>query len=211
MEITVTGSNSATLPAECVVIALTAGFSGALRDAVMRDTAALADTLRARLEAVTADGGGSDARLSGLRTWTTIPSDDRARPTTPQHVAQVRGSVRIQDLTRVADFLGGLSTMDGVQIGQLDWRLSDETLERLQPEVLAGAYADARRRAGWIAAAAGRSTPEVVAIDDGASQSHPHPRARFAMVAFDSGVPSFNLDPEDVEVATTLSVKFTTD
>ncbi|NHB84924.1 hypothetical protein G7085_10720 [Tessaracoccus sp. HDW20] len=56
----------------------------------------------------------------------------------PQHVAQVRGSVTVKDLSRVAGLLGDLASMDGVEIGDLQWRLSEETLRRIQPEVLRG-------------------------------------------------------------------------
>ena len=111
MNISVVGTRSVTLPAECVVVTLTVGFMGPDRDKVVADTAEVAEQVRAKLDEVTADDGGSDAKLTSLRTWTTIPYDDQGQPKTPQHVAQVRGSVRISDLSRVGPFLGDLANL----------------------------------------------------------------------------------------------------
>lgn len=209
MQISVAGQSSITLPAECVIVSVTLGFTGDDRAVVMRDTAALADAVRAKLDAVVADEGGSDARLTGLRTWTKIRYDDKGRPQSPQHVAEVRGSVRVKDLSRVAGFLGDLSSTDGVQIGSLDWRLYDETLASRKPEVLAGAYANAVERAEWIAKAAGKRVLEVTSIEDGGAVSYAQPRMRMAAaMAYDESAPAFDLDPEDVEVSASLNVRF---
>lgn len=209
MNISVVGTRSVTLPAECVVVTLTVGFMGPDRDKVVADTAEVAEQVRAKLDEVTADDGGGDAKLTSLRTWTTIPYDDQGQPKTPQHVAQVRGSVRISDLSRVGPFLGELATKEGAQVGHLDWRLFDETLARLQPEVLAGAFGDALERAEWIAGAAGRANPVVESIEDNGTPSFAMARGKSAFMA--DSAPSFDLDPEDVEVSATLSVKFSTD
>lgn len=208
MQITVAGHSSVTIPAECVIVSVTLGFTGGERGIVMRDTAALAEAVRTKLEAVIADGGGSEARLTGLRTWTKIRYDEKGQPQEPQHVAQVRGSVRLKDLSRVAGFLGDLSSTAGVEIGALDWQLFDDTLARTKPEVVEGAYANAVERAEWIAKAAGRRVLEVASIEDGGASAYPQARMDMAAMAYDQSGPTFNLDPEDVEVTASLSVKF---
>lgn len=206
MNISVVGSSSVVLPAECVVISLAVGFTGSDREQVSRDTADLSDSVRADLVALTADGGGTDAKLSGLRVWTNVAYDEKGRPGESIHTAQVRGSVSVTDLTKVGPFLGQMATTEGVQVEGLDWRLADATTQRVQPEVLAAAFADAQRRAEWIAAAAGGSTLEVESIEDGGSPGF-YPRAKMAMAMAD-GAASFELDPEDVEVSATLNVRF---
>jgi len=206
MDVSVVGSSSVTLPAECAVVSLTVGFTGVSRDAVLRDTAEAAERVRAKLDAVVADGGGGDARLSSLRTWTNIVYDQHGQPGEPQHVAEIRGSVTIKDLSRVAGFLGGLASSEGVEIGDLSWRLFDATLRRVQPEVLRGAFDDAQQRAQWIAEAADKSGLSVVRIEDGGAPHVGFAQTRM-MMAKDAG-PAFDLDPQDVEVAASLSVTF---
>lgn len=208
MEITVEGNSAAVLPAECVSVDLTIGFTGPSRDQVVRDTAAASEVVRSLLDAVVADDGGSDARLTGLRTWTNIPYDRNGKPGHPQHVAQVRGSVTIKDLTRVAGFLGDLATTSGAQVAGVNWRLFDATRDRVQPEVLRGAFEDALQRARWIADAAGASDLKVASIEDRGGPTFAPPMKAMRMAMADSA-PSFDLDPDDVQVAATLNVKFT--
>lgn len=207
MEITVDGTNAVVLPAECVAVTLTIGFTGPGREPVVRDTADATDAVRALLDAVVADDGGSDARLTGLRTWTNIPYDRDGRPGHPQHVAQVRGSVTIKDLTRVAGFLGELATTQGAQVEGVNWQLFDATRDRVQPEVLRGAFEDARQRAQWIAEAAGYSEVTVASVEDNGAPSF-GPPLKAARMAMADSAPSLDLDPEDVQVAATLRVRF---
>lgn len=207
MKITVSGTRQLTVPAECVGISLTLGFTGEDRGRIVDDTARLVESVRGLLERACAGGGGHDARLSGLRTWTTVRYDSKGRPAAEQHVAEVRGSVTIDDLSRVGSLLGELTTTDGVQVGSLDWRLTDETQERLQPEVLAGAYQRARQRAEWIANAAGLTGISVVSVQDGGGPTFRTMAGR-AMLADRGGAPSIELDPEDVDVSANLTVEF---
>ena len=74
---------------------------------------------------------------------------------------------------------------------------------------LAGAFANALERAEWIAGAAGRANPVVESIEDNGTPSFAMARGKSAFMA--DSAPSFDLDPEDVEVSATLSVKFSTD
>ncbi|MBK7822153.1 MAG: SIMPL domain-containing protein [Tessaracoccus sp.] len=204
MKITVTGNSQMTLPAECVAVSLSAGFTGSDRAAVVTDTAALLERLRARLDDAVADGRGRDVRLSSLRTWTSVGDDRRGRV---RHVAEVRGSFVLDDLSTVGPLLGELAGIDGVQIGNLEWQLTDETLKAIQPDVLKAAFTHAVQRAEWIAAAAGLGTVEAVAIRDDAPPRFARPMMARAMMA-DSAAPSIDLDPEDVDVSVILNVDF---
>ena len=130
MKITVTGNSQMTLPAECVSVGISAGFTGPDRAAVVADTAALVERLRARLDEATADGRGRDVRLSSLRTWTSVGG----KRGTVRHVAEVRGSFVLDDLGVVGPLLGELAGIDGVQIGNLDWQLTENTLKAIHLE-----------------------------------------------------------------------------
>ena len=203
MKITVTGNSQMTLPAECVSVGISAGFTGPARAAVVADTAALVERLRARLDEATADGRGRDVRLSSLRTWTSVGG----KRGTVRHVAEVRGSFVLDDLGVVGPLLGELAGIDGVQIGNLDWQLTENTLKAIQPDVLKAAFDHAVQRAEWIAAAAGLGAVEAVAVRDDAPPMFARPMMARAMMA-DSAAPSIDLDPEDVDVSVMLSVEF---
>ena len=205
MKITVTGNSQMTLPAECVSVGISAGFTGADRGAVVADTAALVERLRARLDAATADGRGRDVRLSSLRTWTGVGGKRGA----VRHVAEVRGSFVLDDLSVVGPLLGELAGIDGVQVGNLDWQLTDDTLKAIQPDVLKAAFDHAVQRAEWIASAAGLGAVEAVSVRDEAPPMFARPMMARAMMA-DSAAPSIDLDPEDVDVSVLLSEEFAT-
>ncbi|HQD21787.1 MAG TPA: SIMPL domain-containing protein, partial [Arachnia sp.] len=102
---------------------------------------------------------------------------------------------------------GELAGIDGVQIGNLDWQLTENTLKAIQPDVLKAAFDHAVQRAEWIAAAAGLGAVEAVAVRDDAPPMFARPMMARAMMA-DSATPSIDLDPEDVDVSVMLSVEF---
>lgn len=208
MRITVTGTSRITLPAECVAVNLTLGFTGPDRSSVVADTAAATDGARVRLERATSSGTVRDVRLSGLRSWTSTPVNTWGQPTPAQHTAEVRGSFVVDDLAALGDLLGGLAATPGAQVGWLDWRLRDATLDEVQPRALADAFGDAERRAGWIATAARRGTVEVVAVQDAGGGVMPMASARTASRGMEAA-PSINLDPQDVEISVSLVVEFT--
>jgi uncharacterized protein YggE len=203
MKITVTGNSQMSVPAECVSVGISAGFTGPERAAVVADTAALVERLRARLDEATADGRGRDVRLSSLRTWTSVGG----KRGTVRHVAEVRGSFVLDDLGVVGPLLGELAAIDGVQIGSLEWQLTEKTLKAIQPDVLKAAFDHAVQRAEWIAAAAGLAAVEAVAVRDDAPPMFARPMMARAMMA-DSAAPSIDLDPEDVDVSVMLNVEF---
>lgn len=204
MKITVTGNSQMTLPAECVAVSLSAGFTGSDRAGVVADTAALVERIRVRLSDAVADGRGREVRLSSLRTWTNVSDNKHA---TVRHVAEVRGSFVLDDLSTVGPLLGELAGIDGVQIGNLDWQLTEDTLKAIQPDVLKAAFEHAVQRAEWIAAAAGLGAVEAVAVRDDAPPRFARPMLARAMMA-DSAAPSIDLDPEDVDVSVLLNVDF---
>ncbi len=210
MRITVTGTSRITLPAECVAVNLTLGFTGPDRDSVVTDTAAVTDRIRERLEAAASTGAVRDTKLTSLRSWTSTPLNARGKTQPPQHTAEVRGSFMVVELPALGELLGELAAAPGVQVGWLDWRLRDSTLAEVQPRALADAFDDAHRRAEWISTAAGRGGVEAVAIQDQGGGIAPMAFARKASreMMMDSA-PSINLDPQDVEISVSLTVEFT--
>ncbi|MHA6523453.1 SIMPL domain-containing protein [Tessaracoccus sp. G1721] len=210
MRITVTGTSRISLPAECVAVNLTLGFTGPDRDSVVADTASVTDRTRGRLEAAASTGTVRDIKLTSLRTWTSTPLNTRGQPQPPQHTAEVRGSFLVLELSALGELLGELAATPGVQVGWLDWRLRESTMAEVQPRALADAFDDAHRRAEWISTAARRGGVEAVAIQDQGGGIAPVAFARKASreMMMDSA-PSIDLDPQDVEISVSLTVEFT--
>lgn len=209
MRITVTGTSRITLPAECVAVNVTLGFTGPDRDSVVADTAGLTDRVRVQLEQPLAIGVARELKLTSLRTWTSTPLNTRGQPQAPQHTAEVRGSFMVDDLAALGDLLGAIAATPGVQVGWLDWRLRDSTLAEVQPRALADAFDDAHRRAEWISTAARRGGVEAVAVQDQGGGIVPMAFARKASREMMDSAPSIDLDPQDVEISVSLTVEFT--
>lgn len=208
MKITVTGASELKLPAECAVVSLTVSLNGADRADIVARTAAIVDQVRDALTAAIADGAGRDLRLSNLRMWTNVLHDDRGRQGETQHVAEVRGTVTFDDLSRLGDVLGGLSVAEGVNVNHVSWELREETMRRLQPEALRAAYADATTRATWIAEAAGFTTVTVASVQDNGRQAYRGAGKAAMFMDMGGSVPSIRLDPEDVDVSADLTIRF---
>lgn len=207
MKITVNGTSELKLPAECAAVSLTVSLTGTDRADVVARTSAIVDQVRESLTAAIADGAGRDLRLSNLRTWTNVLHDERGRQGETQHVAEVRGTVTFDDLSRLGDVLGALSVSEGINVNHVSWELREDTMRRMQPEALRAAYADATSRATWIAEAAGFSTVTVASVQD--NGRHMFRGAGKAMFMDAGGsVPSMRLDPEDVDVSADLTIRF---
>ena len=207
MKITATGTSELSLPAECALVSLHVAKQGPDRRTVVEGTGSVAEQVREVLAGSIADGGGRELRLSSLRTWTDIPTDHRGRRTEARYGAEIRGSVIIDDLTRLADLLIALAALDGVEVGQIGWNLKEETLVRMEPAALREAFGAAQRRAKWIAEAAGLSSVSAVSVqDDRGSRSFTG--AIFKAASFGEASAPLRLDPEDVDVSASLTVEF---
>lgn len=205
MKITVTGVSQVKLPAECAVISVAASATSPQSDDALAMAAKSAESLRTRLDSAVDAGSARKVEISALRTWTSTGFDAEGNPGTPQHSAEVRGTFTVDDAAAVGPLVGELAAIDGVAIQAINWQLSEETIALQQPEVIGEAFRQARRRAGWIAAAAGYRGINATSVrDDGAPM---FARAASPMMAR-GGAPQFDLDPAEVEVSAHLSVDF---
>lgn len=199
MKITVTGTSRIKVPAECAQVTFSVGRRGAENDDVIAEVSELTQKVRMLLDELTPGDDGDEARLSTLRTWTDFSSNQE-----PVHVAQVDGSVTVWELSGLGEFLGQLASIDGVTVDNVQWRLTPDTRDAVEPEAIRDAFQDARQRARWIAAAADRENPVVVAVTDG--NSTPIHLRQASMRA--GGAPTLELDPVDVEISVSLIVEF---
>ncbi|MDO5677222.1 MAG: SIMPL domain-containing protein [Propionibacteriaceae bacterium] len=200
MKITVTGSSRVKVPAECAQVAFGVSRRGGDHDTVIAEVSAVAQEVRALLSELTPDDDGDQAHLSGLRTWTDFPHGEE-----PVHVAQMDGSVMVWELSELGVFLARLGTVDGATVDSVQWKLTRNTRDAVEPEAIQDAFQDARQRARWIASAAGRQGFEVVSVTDGGGEPGYHFKAAYMR---DGGAPSLDLDPVDVEISASLTVVF---
>lgn len=200
MKITVTGTSRTKVPAERAQVTFTVARRGTEADRVIEEVGAASQEVRALLDQLTPDDDGDEAHLSGLRTWTDFrPGED------PVHIAQIDGSVRVWELADLGAFLARLAAVDGVTVDNVQWKLTQDTRDAVEPEAIQDAFRDAQQRARWIAAAAGHQGLAVVSVADGGHAPAFHSRQAFSAAA---GTPSLDLDPVDVEITVSLTVEF---
>jgi len=200
MKITVTGTSRSKVPAERAHVTFTVTRRGTDADRVIEEVSAAAQEVRALLDELTPDDDGDEAHLSGLRTWTDLVPDQES-----VHIAQVDGSVRVWELAELGAFLARLAAVDGVSVGHVEWKLTQDTRDAAEPEAIRDAFHDARQRARWIAAAAGHQGVKVISVTDGGLGPSLHARQAFLKA---DGSPSLDLDPVDVEISVSLAVEF---
>ncbi|MCG6567627.1 SIMPL domain-containing protein [Tessaracoccus sp. ZS01] len=202
MKITVTGTSRVKVRAECAQVSFSVGRRGADHDVVIGEVSAVAKQVRSLLDELTPEDDGDQAHLSGLRTWT-----DFSGAGEPQQVAQLDGSVIVWELDDLGDFLGRFAAVDGVTVDNVQWKLTQDTRDAIEPEAIRDAFQDARQRARWIAAAAGRQAPEPVAVTDGGEPPSLHYRQAL-LRADGTAALDLDLDPVDVEISVALTVEF---
>lgn len=203
MKITVTGTSRIKVPAEHAEVAFSVGRRGTERDAVIEQVSEAAQVVRNLLNELTPDDDGDEPQLSGLRTWTDFQPGEQ-----PTHLAQIDGTVVVWELSELGTFLARLAAVEGITVDNVQWKLTRNTRDAVEPEAIRDAFQDAQQRARWIAAAAGKQGFHVSQVTDGGGP--PGIFYKHAMMASD-GAPSLDLDPVDVEISVSLVVEFTND
>ena len=109
-----------------------------------------------------------------------------------------------------------LLTMPLVSISKVEWRLTDATKASLASESRREAVKDAVIKAGDYAAVLGRGKPEAVEVSDGDGNFSSYAQGFHSRVAVHRGEYGrgqqegeiLDLEPESVQLNTTVTVKF---
>lgn len=214
--LTVQGSARAELAPERATIRFTIATDGPERasvvDPVTATLSTVSETLRVRaangaLEAWSID----QVSASAQRPWT---NDGTQAPLV--HRASATGRAVLDSPDRAAELVDALAADSLVTIDAIEWWLTDSSLAHAQADVRTRAVADARAKASVLAAAAGRSDVDTVALadpgmlDGSSSSMGPQPRFEKAMaMSMDAGGASgFSLRPQPIVIEVAVDGRF---
>lgn len=212
MNITVQGTHRVRVRPERALLHLMALAESGSRDGAVDDATRTANRLGDELEALS---GVEKRTLEPLRVHAWRPSDQNGRLLAERVSAQVELTATFSDFDQLADFTARAGALPGVQVGGVEWSVTDETRDRLEAVVLERAIARARARALAMAASDGAGDVEITDIaDPGLLAGGPEPttvggpqfRALAAEAAGAGG--ELNLLPQDVEIFETVHVRF---
>jgi len=219
--ITVQGTHTAWFDAERATVHISAAFDGPKRDDVFaRATQAAADAT-ALITPLNDPEKGPITWWSSDRVnvWSDRPwSNDGKRLPLVFH-ATIGLQAKFNDFDALSRLIEQLAVMDGVNVGGIDWDLTDDRRTAVIADVRRDAIADAVQKAATYASASGLGAPAIIAVADpgmlgdgssgGGIGPAPYERMAFKAQAMDAaGGASLNLSPQQIQVSSNVDVRF---
>jgi uncharacterized protein YggE len=215
--ITVQGSFTAWYPAERATVRLTVAFDGAKRDTVLSAASRAVQTVTASITHLHDPDAGPVTWFScdRIRVWAQRPWNNEGKQLAPVHHAAINVTAKFKDFDALAEWIGQIAGVDGVQVNGIDWTLTDARRTSVTTEVRSRAVKDAADKASVFAQAIGLGQVNAIAIADpgmlGVNGSGPAPAPmmmRAAAVHGGGGEGSLDFTPEDIEVSASVDARF---
>jgi len=220
--ITVQGSHTAWYDAERATVEISASFDGPKRDEVFARATTTAAAVTAEITPQFDPDAGPITWWSSDRVnvWSERPwSNDGKRLPLVYH-ATIGIRAKFDDFDALSRFVEKLAVMEGVNVGAITWDLTEERRKAVTGDVRKLAVDDAVQKASAYASAAGVGAPSVIAIADpgmlgdgsgGGIAPAPFERMAWMSQAKDAGGGApLTLSPEQIQVSTSVDVRFTT-
>ncbi|TFI00421.1 SIMPL domain-containing protein [Micrococcus lylae] len=138
--------------------------------------------------------------------------DEHGRPTVLRHVVSVAVTAVFTDASVLGERVSEWALRLPLEIGWVDWQLTEATHRELEESALTEAVADARRRAQVMAAAAGAGEVRVLEVADpgllSGGEAAQDSGVRFARAYGANGGEGIAVVPEDVTVEAAVQVRF---
>lgn len=220
--ITVQGTHTAWFDAERATVHVSAAFDGPKRDEVFARATTAAAEVTAIITPLFDAAAGPVTWWSSDRVnvWSERPWNNEGKRLPLVYHATIGVQAKFLDFEALSRVIEQLAVMDGINLGGIEWDLTDERRTAVTEQVRREAVADAVRKAGTYASAAGVGTPAVVAIADpgmlgdgssGGGAPAPYERMAFKAQAMDaSGGAPLTLTPEQIQVSSSVDVRFAT-
>ena len=214
--ITVQGSFTAWYPAERATVRLVVAFDGPKREAVLADATRTVHTVTESITALHDPDAGPITWFSSdrVRVWSQRPWNQDGKQLAPVHHAAINVTAKFKDFDALAEWLGQVAGIAGVQVGGIDWDLTDARRTSVTTEVRSRAVKDAADKARVFAQAIGLGQVTATAIADpgmlGVSGLVPAPAPMMMRAAaMDRAVDAeFDFTPEDIEVSASVDARF---
>lgn len=215
--ISVRGRSTSRHSPERAIVHLAVRFDGSERQKTLDTTLRAAERLREDLEAQHDDATGPVVRWAGesIQVWGERPWNEAGKQLPLVYHATAGFTVEWNDFGAMSDWVAGAAATDGIQLGRIEWRLTEESRRQAEETIRAEAVADALAKARGYATALGLGTVEPSELADvGLLDAHSAPAFVGArMMAMDSSGaaesgPELRLEPEDIEVSAEVEARF---
>jgi uncharacterized protein YggE len=214
--ITVQGSFTAWYPAERATVRLTVAFDGAKRDSVLSAASRAVQTVTASIKELHDPDAGPITWFSSdrIRVWAQRPWNNDGKQLAPVHHAAINVTAKFKDFDALAEWIGQIAGVEGVQVNGIDWTLTDARRTSVTTEVRSRAVKDAADKARVFAQAIGLGQVNAVAIADpgmlGVQGNGPAAAPMMRAMAAHGGGGDAALDftPEDIEVSASVDARF---
>lgn len=213
LEVVVRGHARRKYAAERATVAVAASLDDAERTDVYRRAVALQDRLITDLRNLH-DGGAVNKWTSDqVRVFSYRPYAKNGRAQLRFRV-DIRVEAEFGDFEQLSMFLDRWAVEDGVQIGTIDWDVTEQNREAYEAELRQEAVRNAAIKARVLANAAGRGEVTAVQLaDPGMLQAQAEYGALRAMAMAASagmpgGGPTLDLSPDDITIGAAVDAKF---
>lgn len=213
--ITVRGEHQARIGPEEAVARLTIRAEGPERGTVVERIAALAEPVRTDLAARKAAGGIAEWSSRRATVWADRPWNAEGKQLSLVHHAAVEVTAVFTDFAALSWWISDVSARDGVQVDDVQWRLTPDTAKTTEADVAAVAVRVAVARATAYAAAIGLDSVTPLEIADlgllARPESNQASMLRAAPMAFSgsgSASPAIDFQPEDLTITAAVEARF---
>jgi uncharacterized protein len=220
--ITVRGFSRSRLPAEQAVATLFVRADGPQRDAVFAAATGSAESVRAQLTALAENTAVLTWSSNRVQLTSERPWNQDGKQLDPITHASIGFRATFVDFEALATWIESIASVPGVEVSDIAWQLTDDTIASAEMDARAHAVADARAKAQTFATAVGLDTVTATALADpgllgdsaggnpGTVDESGYPEARLAMksVGFDGAAPSLTLSPPVIEISAAVDARF---
>jgi uncharacterized protein YggE len=221
--ITVQGTHTGWFDAERATVHISAAFDGPRRDEVFARATQTAADVTALITPLHDAAKGPVTWWSSDRVnvWSERPWNNDGKRLPLVFHATIGVQAKFSEFEALSRLIEQVAVMDGVNVGGIEWDLTDERRTSVTDQVRTQAVADAVQKAATYAAAAGLGAPAVIAVADpgmlgdgsggGGIGPASFERMAFKAQAMDAGGgASLSLSPEQIQVSSSVDVRFTT-
>jgi uncharacterized protein YggE len=214
VKIAVQGTGSFFKQPERAIVTITVSQEHKKPQEATQTVVTLANALTSRLKAL--DTKEADAAItfwssSSLSKYSYTPYH-KDKPQDPMHRVSMAFTIKFQNFAKLAEVVTEYAAQPFVNVGQINWKLTDETSSRMQTAVRTMAVKDAVTKAKDYAMALGFKDVRVVNLQDNSGGGHQVMygsvgRSRRAR-ADQAEQEDIELTPEDVELSAAVSCEF---
>ena len=213
LEVVVRGHARRKYAAERATVAVAASLDDAERTDVYRRAVALQDRLITDLRGLQDGGAVTKWTSDQVRVFSYRPYSKSGRAQLRFRV-DVRVEAEFDDFEQLSTFLDRWAVEDGLEIGRIDWDVTEANREAYEAELRQEAVRNAAVKARAFAEAAGRGEVTAVQLaDPGMLQAQAEYGASRAMAlgapaGMPGGGPTLDLTPDDITIGAAVDAKF---